>query len=113
MTNRPNTTELQNRLFVASLSSSMVYLLHQEVAGQPGSGAAVLVTHGGHTYIASALHNFDLHGTGDMAAIVKTWHETSFSFRDRGILEFHDRLDLPQQPRLDRGQLFRFHPHLG
>ncbi len=103
MMNESALAELQMRLFVASLSSSMVYLLHQEIPEDPGSGTAVLVNLDGRTYIASALHNFDLKQTGDLAAIVKVWNETRFSFRDGGTLDFHDQLALPQRMRLDVG----------
>src|SRR5580658_7451291 len=95
--------ELQGQAFIDSISHSMVYLLHHDSAGKPASGAAVLVSLGGHTYLASALHNFDLKKTGDIEAIIRTWNETSFSLRDGGTLQFHNRLAIPGKLRLDQG----------
>lgn len=94
---------LQGQAFIDSVSHSMVYLLHYDAARRPASGTAVLVSLGGETYIASALHNFDLGKTGEVAAIIKTWTETSFSFRDAGTLQFHNRHALPNKLRLDQG----------
>jgi hypothetical protein len=92
----------QGRAFVDSVSHSMVYLLHQEPGASPGSGAAVLLRFKERTYIVSALHNFDFQGR-DSAALIRTWNETQFKFRDEGTLAFHSGRELPARYNLKHG----------
>jgi hypothetical protein len=86
--------KLQDKAFIDNLRQSMVFLFHLDQAGKPGSGAAVLVSQGGRTYIASALHNFVVEERDDIASIVEIWNETNFHVRE-APLRFHAPLTVP------------------
>jgi len=84
------------RLFVDRISYSMVFLLHDSLNFGPSVGTGFLVGLGGHTYIASALHNFAFQGEGPID-VLRTWNETKFKFRDKGPLQFRESLDIPEE----------------
>jgi hypothetical protein len=86
--------KLQGQAFIDNLGQSMVFLFHVDHAGKPGSGAAVLVSLGGCTYLATALHNFVVEEKDDIASIVEVWNETKFHVREVPLL-FHDPLFVP------------------
>jgi hypothetical protein len=94
--------KLQDKAFVDNLGQSMVFLFHLDQAGKPGSGAAVLVSLGGSTYIATALHNFIVAEKEDIASIVEVWNETNFHFREVP-LRFHDPLSVPPSSAAHKG----------
>ncbi len=94
--------QLQDQAFTDNLHRSMVFLFHLDQADQPGSGAAVLVSHGGRTYIASALHNFVVEQKRDISSIVEIWNETTFHVREVP-LRFHAPLAVPPNLAAHKG----------
>jgi hypothetical protein len=86
--------KLQAQASIDNLGQSMIFLLHLDYADRPGTGAAVLVSRGGCTYIASALHNFVVDEKDDTDSIVKIWNETEFHVREVS-LRFHAPLTVP------------------
>jgi hypothetical protein len=94
--------KLQDRAFTDSLAQSMIFLLHLDQASKPGSGAGVLVSQGGCTYIATALHNFVVDEKDDIASVVEIWNETKFHFRDVP-LRFSDPLTGPSNLAARKG----------
>lgn len=94
--------KLQDRAFTDNLAQSMIFLFHLDRAGRPGSGAGVIVSQGGCTYVATALHNFVVDEKDDIASIVEIWNETNFHFREVP-LRFRDPLTVPPNLAAHKG----------
>jgi hypothetical protein len=94
--------KFQDQAFIDNLHQSMVFVFHLDHAGKPGSGAAVLVSQGGCTYIASALHNFVVEEKDNIPSIVEVWNETKFHVREVPLL-FHDPLSVPLNSAAHKG----------
>jgi hypothetical protein len=93
--------EHQYKAFIDRISHSMVFTLHHAPGCNPSVGTGVLVHVGERVYIVSALHNFTVAGDGS-PEIIQTWNETRFKFRDGGVLNFREHLNLPEEELLLR-----------